>query len=197
MGADYGTSDNKLIKMGDFLDALLKGVKPDTDGGYYFGLINVLHQAVHEKKMHTISYTKESVASDGSLFVRIIAGANKDIHTRISFSGEGKTRLKSYKGTTYTGNGTLYVPFNRQTKEPNNLEATVYIDPVIDTLGEQRGNDFVGSGAAGARAGGTGNGEIETIINAGTELLIEIVNASNATSDLGCIVNLYERNKFE
>lgn len=193
---DYTDSNNRRQNAGDAIREVLGSIKENTDGGYYIEVIDTLHQTVHQKKMHTISYTKEAVAAGGSLFVRIIPGVNKDVHALINFSGEGKTRLRSYTQATYTANGTLYTPFNRQTAEPNSLECTVYIDPTINVIGPYRGNDFVGSGAAGARAGGTGSG-IESIINSGTELLIEVINASAVASDLGCIVNLYERNKFE
>ena len=175
---------------------LINVLKVDTDSTVYMGIISVLHQIVHRKKMHTISYTKEDVSADGTLLVRVIASNDKDVHARISFNGENKTRLKSYIGTTYTLDGADYQPFNRQTSSGNTLEAEIQIDPTVDVIGTLRGNDFIGSGAAGARAEGTGQADIETIINAGTELLLEVVNAGAVSSDLGIIVNLYERNKI-
>ena len=157
---------------------LNKGIKKDTDSSYYFGVIDVLHEAVHEKKMHTISLTTLSVA-------------------RLAWGSEGKSRLKTYIGTTYSANGTVYTPFNRQTKEANNLECVVYVNPTINVLGTARGNDFVGSGGATAqRIGGTGSSDIETIVNAGTELLIEVQNVRGSASDLNLICNIYERLKF-
>lgn len=168
--------------------------KKDTDGGVYIGTIDVIHQAVHLGKMHTVSYTSLAVADQGYLRLRIKASATKDIHTRIAWSSEGKSRLKSYVGTTYSNNGTPYTPFNRQSKLANSMTGLVYINPTINVLGTQRGNDFIGAaGAAVVRVGGTGASDIETIISAGTEVLFEIQNVSGSASDLNFIANIYER----
>lgn len=181
-----------LFDSDDSLYDLLKSIKQNTDGGYYIETIESLHQTVHDKKMHTISYRKQDVGADGTLLVRIVA-TTKDIHANISFVGEGKTILNSYTGTTYTAAGTPYTPFNRQTAEVSNLVGDVYIDPTVDVLGTQRGDDFVGSSGAAARAGGASSPNVETLINAGTELLLIVTNASATASDLGVIANIYER----
>ena len=107
--------------------------------------------------MHTLSYTQEGVLNNGYLRVRFVAPADKDIHLRLAWTSEGKSRLKSYVGTTYTTPGASIVPFNRQTGLPSNLEGTFFINPTINALGTLRGNDFVGAGGAtAARVGGTG-----------------------------------------
>ena len=73
----------------------------------------------------------------------------------------------------------------------------LYENPVINVLGTLRGNDFVGSsGATPTRIGGSGLGDTETIINAVTELLIEVQNVRGSASDINFIFNLYERDKL-
>lgn len=169
----------------------------DPDGDVEIVIIDVLHQLVHKSYMHTLSYTKLAVADNGYLRVRFVAPADKDIHLRLAWASEGKSRLKSYVGTTYTANGTAITPFNRKTSKPNLLTGSFYIDPTINVLGTLRGNDFLGAGGgAASRVGGTGSSDIETIVSAGTELLIEIQNVRGSASDLNFIANLYERNKF-
>lgn len=170
--------------------------KVDTDGVAYTGTIDVLHQAVHMKKMHTLSYTKLNVADNGTLKVTITASATKDIHIRLAWASEGKSRLKTYSGSTFNG-GTPKVPFNRIVGEPSNLECTILIDPTVTVNGTQRGDDFVGGGGATAqRFGGTGSSDIETIIKAGQTMLIEIINVRGSASDLNIIANLYERKAY-
>jgi len=170
--------------------------KVDTDGGVYTGIIDVLHQAVHIKKMHTLSYTKLNVADGGTLKVAITAGANTDIHIRLAWVSEGKSRLITYSGSTFSG-GTSKVPFNRIVGESSNMEGVILIDPTVTVNGTQRGNDFIGGGGATAqRFGGTGSSDIETVIKSSQTLLIEITNLRGSASDINIIGNMYERNKF-
>lgn len=178
-------------------DKFMEGLIVDPDGNVLFNQIDIIHQTVHQGYMHTLSHTKLNVADNGFLRVRFVAPADKDIHIRISWASEGKSRLKTYIGTTYTANGTPIVPFNRKTGLASNLQGTYFIDPTINVLGTLRGNDFLGAGGGvSARVGGTGSSDIETIISAGTELLVEIQNVRGSASDLNLIANLYEREKF-
>ena len=184
--------DNSVINESDILDSVMK---VDTDDNYYIGSIEVVHQAVHERKMHTVSYADELVVNGGSLFV-VIKATTKDIHARLAYNGEGKTRLRTYVGFTYTG-GTPYIPFNRQTGAVGNIVGEILINPTITDFGTMRGNDFLGTGGARAqRVGGTGSSDIESIVNAGDELLVEILNLRGSASDLGFIGNMYEREPF-
>jgi hypothetical protein len=115
----------------------------------------------------------------------------------MAWTSEGKSRLKTYINTTYSAAGTAYTPFNRKTGTVSNFGGTIAIDPTINVIGTMRGNDFLGTGgAASSRIGGTGASDIETIVSAGTELLIEIQNVRGSASDLDFIANLYERNKL-
>lgn len=175
-------------------DKFMKGLIVDPDGNVLFNQIDIIHQTVHQGYMHTLSHTKLNVADNGFLRVRFVAPVDKDIHIRIAWTSEGKSRIKSYVGTTYIAPGTPKVPFNRKTALSSNLGGTYFIDPTINVLGTLRGDDFLGTGgSAAARLGGTGASDIESIISAGTELLIEIQNVRGSASDLNIIANLYER----
>lgn len=186
--------DNTITNVADIQDGV---AKIDTDGGYYQGVIDVIHQAVHEQKMHTISH-RENTISNGSLYILIVADADKDVHARIAYNGEGKTGLKSWVNSVVDVQGVEKIPFNRQTALGNLMDAKFYINPTFITKGDQRGDDFLGTGGNVAqRVGGTGSSDIETIVNAGTTLLIEVVNENATAYDLGVIMNVYERNKFE
>lgn len=173
-------------------------VKTDPDNNYYMGEIGVLHDVIHQGKMHAMSYTELDVADGSSLFVLMVAGEDKDIHLRLNYGGEFKTRLKSYVNTIYTdASGTEYIPFNRQTALPNTLESKFYINPTISNNGDQRGNEFIGTGGSPVqRVGGDSTNDLETIVNAGTVLLIEIMNDGGSVSDLEFSAAVYERSKF-
>ena len=178
-------------------DKFMNALVVDPDENVLFNQIDIIHQTVHQGYMHTLSHTKLNVADNGYLRVRFVAPVDKDIHIRIAWASEGKSRLKTYIGTTYTANGTPKIPFNRNAALTSNLEGTYFIDPTINVLGTLRGDDFIGaSGAASTRVGGTGSSDVETIISAGTELLVEIQNVRGGTSDLNIIANLYEREKM-
>jgi len=154
--------------------------------------IEVEHYQVHEGKCYTVSYRSASVANDGYLRIRIKpVGVNA--HVKVTYSSEGKALFKSYAGTTYSNNGTAITPWNRNIGSSNVSATLCYHTPTINVLGSQRADEFVGSaGAAVARAGGVGSGSIETVIQAGNDLLLELQNKSGSTSDLQMTINYYE-----
>lgn len=166
---------------------------PNDDLDYQFGTIEAVHEAVHEGKVHTISYTKLAVANNGTLIIRIKANS-KDVHARFAWLTEGKSTIKTYVGTTFSANGTVYTPFNRRTSLSNSLVSNTYIDPTVNVLGTQRGDDFIGAGGATPeRVGGTGSTDVETIIDKNTEWMMVITNLRGSASDINFIANIYER----
>lgn len=150
------------------------------------------HHMVHKRKTFTVSYTSLAVADNGYLDMHL-TGVVNDAHVKITYTTEGKARLKTYAGTTYTNVGTPYIPFNRCICAGDVATSLVHINPTINVLGSLRGDDFVGTGgAAVTRAGGTGGGNIESIVNPGYDLLIRLQNVSGSASDLNIVINFYE-----
>lgn len=169
--------------------AYLPNVDRLTDG------LNILeweHHMVHIGETYTISYLSAAVATNGYLDIHI-TGVTNDCHAKITYTSEGKAYFKSYSGTTYTDVGTALTPWNRCLCSSNVAATLVRHTPTVNVLGPLRANEFVGSaGAAVARAGGVGGGNIESIINPGYDLLLRLQNMSASASDLQMTINFYE-----
>jgi len=153
--------------------------------------IDYEHHMVHREKTFSVSYTSTSVASNGYLDIRV-TGVTNDAHLKINYTTEGKARLKTYVGTTYTVDGTSYTPFNRCICSTNVATTLIRINPTINVLGTIRADEFVGSAAASNRAGGVGGGSIESIVNPGYDLLIRLQNVAATAADLCLVLNFYE-----
>lgn len=173
-------------------------LKSDRNG--VLRMIDYWHDLVHQKKAHTMSETSEDVATNGFYRIRIKTN-DKALHLEINYTGELKTRLKTFYNPTITADGTLYTGvFNRVAGAPSTLETELYIDATY-TVGaetESRGNDFAGSdtgqGGGAVRAGGGRSGGLETVIIPNSEYIIEFQNVGANPSDINVILNMYESN---
>lgn len=148
--------------------------------------------------MYTISHTFLGVAINGFARMRIKTGAEKVLHFDITFNADLKCRLKTYGNPNITANGTLFQPFNRVIGYGNGLQTfLVYLNPTF-TGGILRGNDFIGSQTAGGvgsavRAGVGRSGGIESVLLPNQEYIIEFQNVGTDVSDIGVIINCYEK----
>jgi hypothetical protein len=184
--------NNTTVNKTEMIDKLIGAIYTDSDGNFEASIIDVLHVAVHEKKMHTVSKRKNT-----SVYHRVLltASATKDIHLRIGYSSEDFIFFNTYSGAIVPTGGSVITAFNRFVGEASNLTCTILYDPTSFTGGDVRGNDFIGqTGAATVRAGGTGSSDIETVVKAGQKLLIEIQRTESGSKYTGMILNLYERN---
>lgn len=171
-------------------------LKSDTTGR--LTTLDYWHDVVHNRKAHTFSETSEDVAKN--LFYRIrIKTGSKSLHLEINYTGELKTRLKTFYAPVISTDGDLYEGvFNRVAGVSNTLESEFYINPTY-TIGvntESRGNDFSGSntgqGGGAVRVGGGRSGGLETVILPNSEYIIELQNVGENPSDINIILNMYE-----
>ena len=164
----------------------------------YLVPIDYLHDIVHQREMYTISHTFLAVPINGYARLRIKTGLDKALHFDINFNADLKCRLKTYSTPTIVTNGTIFEPFNRvigYTEGTKTFE--VYLNPTF-TGGVLRGNDFIGSQTAGGtgvsiRAGGGRSGGIESVLLSNSEYIIEFQNVSTEISDIGVVINCYEK----
>jgi len=181
--------DNTTVNIADLIDGV---IYKDVDGGYEAVVIDILHLLVRQKKLSTISVRKLT-PSGGFHRIAIKAGA-KDVYIRINYSCEDFAFFNSFKATSVTG-GAVIVPFNRVTNALTSLSCVVTNDPTAIVGASIRGQDYIGSsGVASARAGGSGGGDIESIISAGDLFVLELNRTEVGSKYTGFIINLYERN---
>lgn len=168
-----------------------------TDYRGYQVPLDYLHDIVHQRAMYTISHTFLGVAVNGFARMRLKTGTEKTLHFDITFNADLKCRLKTYSAPTITANGTLFQPFNRLIGYGDGLQTfQVYLNPTF-TGGTLRGNDFIGSntgqGSTAVRAGGGRSGGIESVLLPNQEYIIEFQNVGTSASDIGVIINCYEK----
>jgi len=153
--------------------------------------VDHIYQKIQDGDFFTVARVFTSVPSGSFASVRMV-GNSKDVHFSIITTTEGKGYLKTYSGTTYSNNGTLYVPFNRNSNSTNQAHCTVYLNQVVNVLGTLRGDDLLGASGAGIKAGGTFGDSVESILGSGKDVLIRVQNMDNSSRDIGIIINFYE-----
>jgi len=154
--------------------------------------IDTVHLGIHDGGMYTISKSFLAVANNGIVDIHLVVPAGYEAHTRLYVGSEGKSNIKSYTGTTYTGAGTAITPFNRKTAG-DATTATAFHTTTPNVLGTQRGDDLIFGGGAGNSVGGTFSSDFETIIGPSTELLLRVQNVAGSAKDINIIFNYYMR----
>lgn len=167
-----------------------------SDERGYLIPIDYIHALVHEKVVYTISHTFLNVVQNGFSRIRIKTNALA-LHLEINYNADLKCRLKTYSSPTITGVGTLFQPFNRFIGYGDGTRGfEVYLNPTF-TGGILRGNDFSGSnsgtGGTAVRAGGGRQGGIESVLIPNQDYIIEFQNVGSSNSDIGVIINCYEK----
>lgn len=159
---------------------------------YNVHVTDFAHNEIHEGNFYTISHLFTSVANDGYARMRIKT-LSKRAHVQLFTSVEGKAYVKTYSGTTYTGNGTELTPSNRNTASTNTATAKIYHTPTIDVLGTQRADEFTGSGSNPSnQIGSQGSGRFETVLDYEKDLLVELQNKLGQVADMCIIISFYE-----
>ena len=192
--------NNQMLVTYDNEDGTYSVITLKGDRTGILRMIDYWHDLVHQGKAHTFSETSEDVAANGFYRIRIKTN-DKALHLEINFTGELKTRLKTFYNPTLTADGTLYTGvFNRIAGRPSTLVTEFYVGATY-TVGvetEARGNDFSGSntgqGGGAVRVGGGRSGGLETMVVPNSEYIIEFQNVGENPSDINVILNMYESN---
>lgn len=157
--------------------------------------IQYLHQLVHEGIIEIFSHTFLSVPAGESRAVEIISANGYDTHIpSILYSGELKTRFKSYEGYTLTGTPTAFVTANRIVSG-NGVNGTIQTyesNLTINTYAKLRTDEFAGANSV-IKAGGSVSDGQETVVTQNDKLIVVVTNAGNNVSDIMVIMNFYER----
>lgn len=172
----------------------LLNVIKDSIGGWFVGTIDYILTKVNEGEVYSVAYVFEDVVNEGNVMIRLKASSTHSCHFTFAIGSDGKILFKTYLNSTYTDDGLEYIPFNRKTSVTTPPNTSVYIEPVVDTLGDLRGDDLAGSGTnVPSRAGATGAGDkVETILMPGDDMLIEVEDVSGANVDISFNINFYE-----
>lgn len=157
--------------------------------------IDIANQKVLEDAACTFNYLETNVANNGFVRLRCIAPANRRAHIVFQLGSEGKAYFKTYLGTTYTADGTLtdgikLTHFSRCGALIDGL--TLRYNPTIDVLGSKRGNQIIFGGSGPISTGISRGTGIESIIQPGCEILVELQNVSGNVKDMEILGDYYK-----
>lgn len=152
---------------------------------------DIVHENIHDKNFFDFQKTFIDVLNNG--YVRIsLRPQTKEMHLIITVETEGKCYFKSYIDTTWTDDGTLESTFNRYINDSPAADAQIYSQGTVDTLGTQRFDKLIPGGTGFFSTGATSSSRVETVLDSGLELTLEVQNVSNTSDDIGITVEWYE-----
>lgn len=153
--------------------------------------IDEVHNNIHEKKFYDTQKVVTDVADDGYVYVSL-RPQSKEMHLIVTIDVEAKAYFKSYVDTTWTADGTEMTIFNRYIDSAPASTVLTYLNGTVNVLGTQRFEKLLPGGYGPFSSGATASGRIESILDAGIELTLEIQNVSGSAQDIGVTVEWYE-----
>lgn len=172
---------------------MIKGMKKDEEGNSSFGIINYLHNKIHEGKMLFSSHVFETVLNDGIVYLRLKVGALKYLHVTLNVETTGLWKFESFQDTTYTDDGTELTQWNRKSDSEYEPDSMFWHTPTIDVLGTPRLNFVFGSGTNPAKAtSGSFSERLESEFEPDLDILVRLTNLSGSTQMVSGVYDYYE-----
>jgi len=166
---------------GDFRNVIERGLP----------VIDIIHEAIHRKEYFDVQKVYTGVANASKVRFNIVA-TTKDLHLVFTTDAEGKSRFRSYIGTTFSAPGTELPEFNRYIDEAPDPTGQVFENPTVTLLGTQRFDKLILGGLGPQSTGQSSGSRVETILAAGNSVYVEIENVSGQSKDIGITVEWYE-----
>lgn len=165
----------------------------------YKGVIDIVHQKIHEGLVYTFNMQLKAVANNGVAEV-LFTATTKQCHIIFQLIAGGEAEFNTFLNPTITSNGTapettetaVLTSFQRNSIPPIPQTATVFHTPSYSAVGLKRGNQAQNGGTGGTSTGGQGGTRLETIVNPGEKLLVRLKNISGNAKNLCIIGDWYE-----
>ena len=156
-------------------------------------VIDVVHENIHDKNFWDSQYIFDDVANDGVAYISIRATQCKEMHFTVAVDAEGKCLFKSYVNTTWADDGIEGDIFNRYINGAPDATGLIYYAGTPDVLGTQRFQKLILGGLGPQSTGSSAQGSrVESVLDPGNEITIEITNVSGNVKDFGVIIEWYE-----
>ena len=154
-------------------------------------MIDMVHEQIHRKNYFDFTHVFAAILDDG--FVRLsIRPQTKEAHLIVTVSAEGKALFKSYVDTTWSADGTAGSTFNRYINDSPDADTLIYYGGTMDVVGTMRFDTLVLGGLGPQSTGATSGSRVESVLDSGHELTIEIQNVSGQSKDIGVVIEWYE-----
>lgn len=176
-----GVKSNKdviLIEADALIDALVTITTP--------------HHMIHEGKSFIVSDWFDNVANDAVSTIRIMVGANKELHATVSVAAQGMGKFRIQEGTTYTVDGTALTIYDKNRTTANTSDALAYHTPTIDVAGPVIYDSFIPGGSKQRAIGSVRTNGEEWILKKSTDYKFSITNLGGADMDISIEIEFYE-----
>jgi len=154
--------------------------------------INTPHHMIHEGKMFIASNAWDHLLDGAAAYLRILVGANKELHATISVAAQGIGEFHLHEGTTYTDNGTAVTIYDKNRTTANTSDALCYHTPTINVLGNRIYHSFVPGGEKQRAVGSVRTNGEEWIFKKSTDYLLRFVNEGGDEMDVSIEMEFYE-----
>lgn len=150
-------------------------------------VISTAQHEVHEGETFRFWYVVPhgtQLANDATIDVVMTTGSLYP-HIVFSASGGGDFEFQIFRGPTFLGDGTAFVPHNLKDTSNTVSTVSVSINPTINAPGTEIDGEFAPGGTGGNAGGGAIREDTEDIWRLNTSYLIRITNRSGATNQFG------------
>lgn len=154
--------------------------------------ITTPHHMIHEGKGFIASNYFADVADATNALLRILVGANKELHATISVAVQGDGDLKISEGTTYTNDGTVVTIYDKNRTTHNASDALCYHTPTINAFGPTIFRSHVPGGTKQRALGSVRTNGEEWILKKATDYLFRFTNRGGADMDISIEIEFYE-----
>lgn len=156
-------------------------------------VISPIDYRANKGEAFIVSKTFNSVDDGDTVYVRHISGSNKTLKSVVSIETVGQWNFTSYTGTTYSSNGTLLTPINRQAGATYSPEVLFYSDSIVNTIGATRLSFTFGTGTTPARTtSGSFSDGTASIFPSTTDVLVGLTNNSGSSQYITIRYDFYE-----
>ena len=155
-------------------------------------MITTPHHFIHEGKSFTVSHWFDNIGAVGSAMLRIIPGANKELHATASVSAEATGRFQIVEGSTYQGEGTLITIYDKNRTTANTSDATCRHTPIVADIGTMIYDSYIPGGTKQRAIGSVRTNGEEWILKKSTDYLFTYINLGGADKDASIEIEFYE-----
>ncbi len=171
----------------------LETVMVDGIDETFLGIINFVHEQIHEGNTFSATFFQESVADDGTIDIAVQTGV-KELHFIFALQSDGNSVTRLYEGTDFSGDGTPQPIHNKKRSSPTITSVAITIDPTVNNVGTLLAEVFIAGGTGGNATGAVSGPRNEWILLPNTKYLFRMTNIAGGAKTLGACVEWYELN---
>jgi len=154
--------------------------------------ITTPHHMTHEGKYFIASRYFVSVDAAAYAILRLLVGANKELHATVSVAAAAQGNFYIFEGSTYTENGTAVTIHDKNRTTANASDALCYHTPTVEAYIGPLYKGLIPGGSKQRAIGSVRTNGEEWIFKKSTDYLFRFFNSSEAACAVSIEVEFYE-----